>query len=388
MDSMSGLLSGKQRCTKMINLDALSEINKIIEQDKISSTYKFALLKSTIDACQRYEHLISDEVSSVSIPIGLLVESWIFDYLPFVFENRRQQNSGNVLNKGVETAYRQLFESMKLDPRVTTWQDAYQQIYMAYTLLKLDTEQSKILLTLAKEIAKTITLMPMKYSGSANYSIFNPQKKSFGSVRINGIFNREFLINSFDTFRISKDHYNIFRYMGQSLYGTSTIARRWKETTYKLNQETYATDTVDAMIFKTIFVDRNTNIGRNYLPQNCNCVWTNKPLKNGNYDVDHVLPYSVWSNNDLWNLLPSDSKVNNQKTNKIPTSELIQRQQKVIISYWDIYENNASELFDYQVKTSLSANAENKRDLIDSLCEKSDYLINMRGYDAFEVALY
>lgn len=388
MDLVNDLLFGKQRCINMINLDALSEINKIIEQDKISSTYKFALLKSTIDACQRYDHLIVDEGDFVSVPLGLLIESWIFDYLPFVFDNRRQQNSGNVLNKGVETAYKQLFNSMKLDKKGLEWQYAYKEIYTAYSLLKLDTNQSSILVSLAKELAKTITQMPMKYSGTGEYSIFHPNKKSFGSVRLSNVFNREFLITHFDTFLISKDHYNIFRYMGQSLYGTSTIARRWKETTYKLNQESYAPDTVDTMIFKTIFMDRNTNIGRNYLPENCNCVWTNKPLKNGKYDVDHVLPYSVWSNNDLWNLLPSDSKINNKKTNKIPTPELIQRQQKVIISYWDIYETKTKELFEYQVKTSLAKNTANKKDLIDSLCEKSEYLINIRGYDAFDIDIY
>ena len=369
----------------MINLEALSQINKIIEQDSISSTYKFALLKSTIDACQRYEHLIVLENNVAIIPLGLLVESWIFDYLPFVFKNLRQQNAGNVLNRDIEQSYQELFEVLELDSKLTTWEDAYQKVYSLYTTLTLNTQQSQIMFRLAKKIAKTITNMPMKYAGSVHYGMYNPSIKSFGRVRSTSIFNREFLIQNFSTFSISQDHYQIFRYMGQSLFGTSTIARRWKEVTYKFNQETLVTDSVDSIIFKTIFTDRNTTIGRQYLPKDCQCVWTNKSLKNGKYDIDHVLPYSVWLNNDLWNLLPSDPSINNKKSNKIPTASLISKQKEVIISYWDIYTDKAKEMFDYQVRTSLAAENDTMYQLIDALCEKSDYLINQRGYDSFEL---
>jgi len=28
------------------------------------------------------------------------------------------------------------------------------------------------------------------------------------------------------------------------------------------------------------------------------CVWSGKELKGNNYDVNHILPYSIWVNND------------------------------------------------------------------------------------------
>jgi len=188
----------------MIQLDALSQINRIIEQDKISSTYKFALLKNTIDVCQRYDHLIDIEDEQAHLPLGLIVEGWFFDYFPFVFNVIRQQNSGNVLNKKIESIY--------------TWQDAYAKVYMQYQTLNLDSEQSKILLKLAKELASTIVKMPMRYSGETDYEIYSPQQLTFGKVPRTQIFNREFLIKHFGRFAIKKDHYNIFRYMGQSLW--------------------------------------------------------------------------------------------------------------------------------------------------------------------------
>ncbi|CCQ10167.1 hypothetical protein PALB_10320 [Pseudoalteromonas luteoviolacea B = ATCC 29581] len=43
------------------------------------------------------------------------------------------------------------------------------------------------------------------------------------------------------------------------------------------------------------------------------CVWSAKKLNNS-YDIDHSLPFARWPNNDLWNLLPTDSVINNQKS--------------------------------------------------------------------------
>lgn len=372
----------------MINLEALSQINKIIEQDKISSTYKFALLKSTIDACQRYDNLIRLDDTHAHIPLGLIIEGWIFDYLPFVFKRIRQQNRGNVLNAQIEAAYDELFGTMLLDPEKTTWEDAYEKIYSSYLTLTFDVEQSKILLKLSKSIATTITKMPMKYSGDQPYEIYQTNRTAFGNIHHIGNFNRQFLIENFDTFSISQDHYYIFRYMGQSLYGTSTIARRWRETTYALNRAELVTDRIDAMIFKTIFANRNTNIARQYLPRVCTCVWSGNSLRDGHYDIDHALPYSVWFNNDLWNLLPTDPKINSKKSDKIPSPKLIMERKDHIIHYWDIYEEKAKNLFDYQIRTSLGKTVRknaSKNVYIDAMREKAEYLIRKRGYTAFDL---
>lgn len=370
----------------MISFEALSQINRIIEQDKVSSTYKFALLKNTIDICQRYDHLVKIDGEYAYLPLGLIIEGWIFDYFPFVFNGIRQQNSGRVLNSQTESVYHELFDYMKLDPKKTTWKDAYALTYLKYLSLELDTQQSALMLKLAKRIAATVTKMPMRYSGETAYEIYNPQKMTFGDVPKTERFSREFLINHFGKFAIKKDHYLIFRYMGQSLYGTSTIARRWREITYALNKDGIATDKIDVMIYKTIFSDRNTTIGRKFLPDDCRCVWSGKKLEKGRYDIDHVLPYSVWFNNDLWNLLPCDTKINSKKSDKIPSPELILKQKDIIISYWDIYEEKAKELFEYQIKSSLFPDVctlSSKLKLIEALSEKADYLISKRGYSAF-----
>ena len=49
------------------------------------------------------------------------------------------------------------------------------------------------------------------------------------------------------------------------------------------------------------------------------CIWTGRLLKTDrNLAVDHVIPFSLWHNNNLWNLMPADDQVNNQKRDKLP----------------------------------------------------------------------
>jgi len=62
------------------------------------------------------------------------------------------------------------------------------------------------------------------------------------------------------------------------------------------------------------------------------CVWSAKSL-NQKYDIDHSMPFARWPNNDLWNLLPTDSKVNNQKSDRLPTERKL-KSSKERIQYW------------------------------------------------------
>ena len=52
------------------------------------------------------------------------------------------------------------------------------------------------------------------------------------------------------------------------------------------------------------------------------CPWTNKELSAKAYDVDHIIPISVFPFNDLWNLVPSDPAFNmHVKRARIPSAE-------------------------------------------------------------------
>jgi hypothetical protein len=55
------------------------------------------------------------------------------------------------------------------------------------------------------------------------------------------------------------------------------------------------------------------------------CPWTGKSLHRAmDYDLDHLLPVSVYPINELWNLAPTDRKFNQHvKRDRMPTRELL-----------------------------------------------------------------
>lgn len=48
------------------------------------------------------------------------------------------------------------------------------------------------------------------------------------------------------------------------------------------------------------------------------CLYTGKLLTPGNYDLDHFIPWSFVSHDQLWNLMPADSSINSSKSNHLP----------------------------------------------------------------------
>ena len=63
------------------------------------------------------------------------------------------------------------------------------------------------------------------------------------------------------------------------------------------------------------------------------CVWSDKSL-NQSYDIDHSMPFARWPNNDLWNLLPTDSTVNNQKSDRLPTEQKLKQAKERMQHWW------------------------------------------------------
>ena len=49
-----------------------------------------------------------------------------------------------------------------------------------------------------------------------------------------------------------------------------------------------------------------------------NDIFTDKPIDQAKYDVDHFIPWSFMMNDELWNLMPMDSSLNSVKSNRLP----------------------------------------------------------------------
>lgn len=95
--------------------------------------------------------------------------------------------------------------------------------------------------------------------------------------------------------------------------------------------------------------ERATNVARQiFLSRGVDrCTWSDRPLIN-EFAVDHVIPFALWGNNDLWNLLPVHPVVNSSKSDKLPTAQLLQDRRVNIIQGWKALREEAPTAFDQQ----------------------------------------
>lgn len=104
-----------------------------------------------------------------------------------------------------------------------------------------------------------------------------------------------------------------------------------------------------------------------------------------------MIPFARWKNNDLWNLLPAHKKVNGDKSDLIPSKYLLERRKDIITEYWGRLSQEHPAQFSKKISISLLgksfAEQENwKEEAFANLVQKADYLIEVRGYEAWEWA--
>ena len=363
-------------------------IAKIIERDSKVTTYKYALLRGVIDIIQDNSPFISFSDGRVNIPIGLLIEKWILYYYPILDSPTYiPQINGDVnlafgsqLNR-IISKYRNIggFSAFYNDLKNKGIPESIKQDFVA----------------LARKLQETITKMPMRYIGRSIsndfYSIFNyqtqrPRKHHSASVDI------EYLIRNFGTFSIPVEYYEAFKVLGSFIGGQDSILFKWAEFSVNASGKRLSIENVVNEVLRSPISDRDVadskNIYKSILKKEGKvyCVWTGKSISR--YDVDHMIPFSVWKNNDLWNLLPSQSTTNNQKRDKIPSPLLIEKRKDMILYYWDLIHQNQPQRFQKEMQVALLGNnpfTAWQETAIRQLQSSCDYLISNRGYDEWNI---
>ena len=353
-----------------INLNTIIKINKIIERDKLESSYKLALLKSLILTIKKFDHHIIKNDKFVKIPFYFIVEEWFFYYIPFVFLDIKQHKSKKlVLTSKIEILYKDIFANFDICQK-EDWKCIYSMIYKKYYNFELDVKK------IFREFRKLIKDNPMKYMGEKNHEIFPKDKITI----IKSVNRKKF--EEFGFFEIEKDIYYTFKYLGDNFYGINTIISRWEELLNKINIFSELKNIKEILIHNIDEIIRDTSeVRKIFNNETLYCVWSGKKIKK--YDIDHMLPFSVFFNNDYWNLLPADKKVNNDKRDKIPSIDLIEKSEDRILYYWELYQKEFKE-FNNQRFISLGKFS-NEKDYINQIKKKSDFFINTLGYQEFYV---
>ena len=142
---------------------SLKHLAQIIERDSKDSTYKFALLRGTIDIIQNYPHFKKiEEGNRVSFPMGLMILKWIEYYYPLLSSNIYiPQRYGDY--EGRSIAFRKEFDEVirlyKISP-------GSEELMIDLKRGVHTDEKGRAIVRLVRKLRHTIVNQPMHYIGS------------------------------------------------------------------------------------------------------------------------------------------------------------------------------------------------------------------------------
>lgn len=318
-------------------------IRNIVVNDNKSSTYKLALLRSLLRIAEGHPGaVLSQSDDCVELPLGLVSLYWMKLYKPLVDTFAMQQNSN--ANKGLgfikETGWQQLRSIANND------------LYLGANYSNSAGNIASNLHQTLKDISNTIKEMPVKYITlpGTQEAVFSVETKT--TRKPNVILLDSDYLASFGSFYLPK---TIWDAMAQfSVWIEPALLNEWVSQMEKYSaNETQAftrQDYFDALRWDN--PQRNTTKVRQRIDallaqQQVNCVWSGKNLNRaGQYAVDHAIPFARWPNNDLWNLLPSNSQINLKKSDKLPSALKLNDCRAEIIHWWQsAWQGEGAEFF-------------------------------------------
>lgn len=356
--------SGVQRTRGMFR------VQEILVNDRKTSTYKLALIRSLCAIARCESEVVrwqrdQDGQDYVRVPLSSLAVWWLKYYWPFVIQNSKvRQTTGEKL--AFADHMRGLPKEFTQDP-----QGLARLVDKIEGGGVIDPTVDRAL----NKIARTIRDQPVKYAGGGDRPLFAYEKND---------------VDRLGYVRVPVETWQDICLFGQWI--DESVLIQWAKWSADKNQslDLRLGDYVE-ILREPMTPERRTSDVRRMLKlggarDEFRCVWTDKKLSMNAFDVDHVMPYSAWYNNDLWNLLPADPQVNNRKRDKIPTYQLITKRRDAIVAYWSMYHKECPHRFELQLRRSLRASGAGT-DLLDSaiggLVEVAERLARSTGLERF-----
>ncbi len=303
----------------------------ILEQSK-SATHKLGLLRTLCriaEGAPGIARAVGDGM--VGLPMGLVALTWLRLYKPLLQKGLPQTpvSSPDRLNLGfVKEAYRKIESMSHLDLRVGG---------------HFEEDHGPVLHRALKDAADNIRKMPithMTYPGEPGKPILQASACKPGSQKGKITLDEEYLY-SFGEVRIAEELWQALR--KHSVWVEPVVISEWSEMirTYKAkkNELTDEAELRSAMAWSD--PERDVQISRDQAlrllqDRQLYCVWSGKRLRKKSVDIDHCLPWSVWSCGDLWNLMPAHSDVNRKKKRDLlPSESVMDESRGRILDWWD-----------------------------------------------------
>ena len=304
---------------------ALPLLRHVVLNDRKSSTYKLALLRTVIRVADGAGGLARPgrDERFVDLPLGLVALFWVRSFQPLIAKNLPQLPDGNARLRFVKEGFRSLQGRSTHDLRIGQ---------------RFTGDDARYLTLALREAAGCIRDMPAKhtkYPGSSD-PIFPCARRPVRireTVRVDEAF-----LWSFGTFSIPV---NLWQAMSRyAAWIEPAVLNEWIEMMRGYARQPDSRDAHMAAL-KWLEPGHDTGLvrglGRRLRESGARlyCVWTGNRLKR-DFDIDHCFPFAAWPCNDLWNLLPSAPAVNRSKGDRLPAAEALERSRSCILDWWDL----------------------------------------------------
>lgn len=308
----------------------IDQIETILNRDRKEATYKLALFRALATmAMQEARSAVWFANGDVGIPMQRIAELWLLYYWPifasvrFIPQSKAEAAGGKPVKfrAGLSKLIEQ-FESQGVHGGLTAW-------HLAQQSGRLDPQLVAQLKEVLRSIAETIRDGPVTYSGGALAS--GPVFRYDRRLRL---------------VLMPAELWREFSLLGHWI-GDAVIVR-WAALTQQFShRQGISSGDVLPLLLAAPESSRATAVAREVFQEQgvSACTWSGKRLR-ADFVVDHAIPFSLWGNNDLWNLVPADPKVNLSKSDKLPASELLRMRRPAILQTWEMLRECVPATFD------------------------------------------
>lgn len=312
----------------------IDQIESIINRDRKEATYKLALIRALAEiAVQEARSAVWSGAGTVGVPIHRIAERWLLYYWPLLAHPEKIPQSRAEAAGGKPIKFRNALSTL-MEPfaaqgeysGLTAW-------HLARTSDQLDTTSRARLQAALRSIVETIRSGPVTFSGSG-----------LGVGPVFGYDMKSKLV------LMPTELWREFSLLGHWI--ADAVVVRWAALTQQIayRQDIHAGDVLPLLLARPE-ATRSVQLARTaYLEAGVSsCTWSKRPLR-GTFAVDHAIPFALWGNNDLWNLVPADPQVNLSKSDKLPATEQLKESRQRIVAAWNVLRDRLPEAFDRQAQ--------------------------------------
>ena len=346
---------------------SLDQIEAILNRDKKDATYKPALFRALAElATTSYHAAVWLPEGRVAIPIGLIADKWLEYFWP-LFESSIfiPQKRGEKPQCLKPVAFRAELNQLITLFRTMGGLSGFSVTHRANALAA---EAKALHRSLHMKLCDTIRSGPVYYAGGGGSGTFSYDRLSRSIV-------------------MRADLWRELSIMGTWIADATVL--RWAELTAEISQHKLRPSQIIDQLLTPPIEERNVFAARGVYEALLDkvCVWTDRPLR-GPFDVDHAIPFALWRNNDLWNLLPASPVINNQKRVRLPSRDLLRSRKDCIIHYWSLLHDAHTIRFEFEMgklagrDVALGGNWENR--LFNTVVESIEFTALQRGVERWQ----